>query len=113
MNLSGVILGPVVSEKAMALAEHNQHTLLVDQKATKAEIKSAVKKFFGVDPVSVAIIKIPQKIRVRSQRGPQPKRKPRTKAIITLRAGEVFDPLKPKGVPEPKKSAKKSSSDTK
>lgn len=111
MNLSGVILGSVVSEKAVKLAEQNQHVFLVDKNATKTEIKAAMKKFFGVSPIAVNIIKMPQKIRVRAKNGPQPKRKPRVKAIVSLRAGESFDPLKI--VKKTPKSVKKSSSEKK
>jgi len=111
MNLSTVILGPVVTEKAMTLAEKNQHTLYVTKGATKDEVKSAVKKFFNITALSVNIIKMPEKIRVRGARGATPKRKPRTKAIITLAEGQNFDPLKTKvSAEKPKKAASKTSS---
>ncbi len=115
MNLTSVILGPVVTEKAMALAEKNQHVLFITKGATKDDVKSAVKKFFGVSATSVNIIKMPEKIRVRGARGATPKRKPRVKAIITLSVGQSFDPLKTKIFAEKsKKSAPKpSSSDVK
>lgn len=111
MNLSSVILGPVVTEKAMALSEKNQHTLFVAKGATKDEVKAAMKKFFHAEALSVNIIKMPEKIRVRGARGATPKRKPRVKAIVTLAAGKTFDPLRTKANAEkPKKSAPKNSS---
>lgn len=113
MNLSYVIKGPVITEKSMKLSEHNQYVLRVHDDATKDEIKSAVKKFFGVDASDVKIIHLPKKIRVRSAHGPQTKRKPRKKAIICLPEGTSFDILKFAPVAKaPKKKGDKESSNS-
>ncbi len=107
MNLSHVIQGPVVTEKAMRHSENNQVVLLVHPDATKTEIKSAVSKFFGTQVADVKIIHTPLKVRVRGKHGPQPKRKPRKKAIICLKEGQSFDILKMGSASAPKKIPKK------
>lgn len=94
MNLSQVILGPVVTEKTVKLAENDQHAVVVHSDATKTEIKSAIFKFYGLEPQSVNIIKTPEKMRVRGRRGAQVKRKTRKKAILTFTKGTTFDLLK-------------------
>jgi large subunit ribosomal protein L23 len=106
MNISHVILGPVISEKSMkTFEEKGQHFLYVHADATKADIKSAIKNFFDVNVRKVQIIKLPTKTRVRGKHGPQIKRKRRKKAILSLRGGESFDLLKL--APQKKVSKKK------
>ncbi len=108
MNLSHVILGPVVTEKSMNVVDKTgQHTIYIHADATKDDVKSAVKKFFGAKVSGVQIIKLPIKIRVRGKHGPQIKRKVRKKAVVRLAEGQTLDLLKPASAP--KKSKKKSS----
>ena len=106
MNLSQVISSPVVTEKAMRHSENNQVVLTVHPDATKDEIKSALHKFFGVEATSVRVSTLPEKIRMRGRHGPQPKRKPKKKAIISLKKGQSFDILKMAGAPKKKAAAK-------
>ncbi len=53
MRSDYVIKGSVLSEKSYALLENKVYTLKVDLKATKQDIKAAVKDVFGVDAISV------------------------------------------------------------
>ncbi len=53
MNLNQVIKQPVLTEKAMNSQENNCYLFWVDIKATKSQIKEAVKEIFDVEPVSV------------------------------------------------------------
>jgi len=109
MNLSQVIIGPVVTEKAMKLAsDQNYHTIFVHPQATKLYIKTTLKKYYDVDVAAVKIIKMPSKTRVRGTRGPQIKRKPRVKALVKLKTG-TLDLLKIKSttVAKTKVSTKK------
>ena len=46
MDLSWVVKKPLISEKAMS-QDGNTYTFLVDGKATKGEIKEAIKQFLG------------------------------------------------------------------
>ncbi len=106
MNLTQVITGPVVTEKAMRHSENNQVVLHIHSDATKTDVKSALKKYFSVEADGVRIVYMPVKIRVRGKHGPQAKRKPKKKAIISLKKGQSFDILKMAGTAT-KKPAKK------
>ncbi|WP_186647398.1 50S ribosomal protein L23 [Fluviispira vulneris] len=53
MRSDYVIKGSILSEKSYGLLESKVYTLKVDLKATKADIKAAVKDVFGVDVVDV------------------------------------------------------------
>lgn len=53
MRSDYIIKGSVLSEKSYSLLEKKVYTLKVDLKATKTDIKAAVKDVFGVDVASV------------------------------------------------------------
>lgn len=61
MKLTNVIKQPVLTEKAMVLQEDNCYLFWVDLKATKNQIKSAVKKIFEVKPESVRTMRLAAK----------------------------------------------------
>lgn len=51
-----IIIEPVLSEKANQLREEGKYVFKVDPKATKTQIKEAVRKLFNVHPVSCNVI---------------------------------------------------------
>lgn len=53
MRADLVILGSILSEKAVTLSMQNVFTLKVSTKATKADVSKAVKSVFGVDVLDV------------------------------------------------------------
>jgi large subunit ribosomal protein L23 len=109
MNLSYVIVGPVVTEKSMKTVDSiGAHSLYVHSDATKDDVKSALKKFYGVHVSGVTITKLPTKTRVRGRHGPQIKRKTRKKAIVRLQKNESLDLLKLAPLPKQKKVVKNS-----
>lgn len=55
MELSRVILGPVVTEKAERLKAQNTYTLRVAGQATKIDVKNALRKYYDVD---VAVVRV-------------------------------------------------------
>lgn len=57
------IKDPHISEKSTFLAEKNQYTFKVLPRYNKNEIKKAVEGIYGVDVLSVNLIKIPPKKR--------------------------------------------------
>lgn len=68
-DLSKVLVAPRITEKAMKLGEKNVYTFEVARSATKHEVRDAVKKFFGVTPVSVNIVnKAPRQFKSSSTR---------------------------------------------
>ena len=58
-----IVKDPHISEKATRLSEKNQYIFKVHSKTNKIEIKKAVEGIYGVDVLSVNVIKIPPKKR--------------------------------------------------
>lgn len=90
MNIHEIIRAPIVTEKSDQVREaHNAYAFEVDRRATKIEIKAAVKELFGVDAVDVrtAIYRGKSK-RVGRSIGQRPNWK---KAIVTLKEGQTID----------------------
>jgi len=89
-----IIIRPVVTEKSFSLLEDNKYTFIVDKRATKTEIKSAVEDIFKVSVLGVNTINVKGKPkRVGRHAGYKADRK---KAIVTLKPGQkipLFDGL--------------------
>lgn len=58
-----ILISPHISEKGTLIGKQDQYIFRVTPKANKTEIKKAVKSLYGVDVLSVNIIKIPRKKR--------------------------------------------------
>jgi large subunit ribosomal protein L23 len=87
---SFIIKKPWVTEKATGIGAHRQYIFLVQQSATKPEVKKAVKELYKVDVTAVNIVNLPAKHkRYRGvKRGSDVGRK---KAIVTLKEGQKID----------------------
>ncbi len=88
-GLEGVILRPMVTEKAAHLASTGQYVFSVHPDANRIQIRSAVGAMYGVLPVSVNIQVVRGKV-VRFGRS-NGKRKNWKKAIVTLPKGKTID----------------------
>ena len=55
MSYESILIEPVLSEKANILREQGKYVFKVDPRATKLEIKEAVRKLFNVHPVSCTV----------------------------------------------------------
>lgn len=83
MQAQDIILRPVITEQSMADMELDKYTFEVDTRATKSQVKRAVKELFDVDVEKVNIMNTK----------PKPKRiccyvgytKKKRKAIVTLK----------------------------
>ncbi len=53
MEISKIIIRPIISERSLKEMESNKYVFEVDKKANKKEITQAVKKKFGVDVLKV------------------------------------------------------------
>jgi len=85
MDLSRVILGQVVTEKAENLKGRRTYTLRVDQHATKIDVKHALKQFYDVDVTHVRVMCTRPKTRaVPALGGTMEKRHRMKKALVTL-----------------------------
>ncbi len=56
MDLSRIILGPVVTEKAERLKAKNIYTIKVSGGATKIDVKNALRRYYDVDVHSVNVL---------------------------------------------------------
>jgi large subunit ribosomal protein L23 len=85
----GLILSPVITEKATMGSQHNQVTFKVPLDATKPEIKAAVEKLFKVKvkAVNTSILKG----KVKRFRGRIGQRSDVKKAVISLAEGQTID----------------------
>jgi len=87
--LYGVILAPVITEKATRGSEHNQVTFKVRPDASKPLIKAAVETLFSVKVKAVNTLNVEGK--TKRFKGLPGKRSDWKKAIVTLAAGQTID----------------------
>ncbi|MCL2472910.1 MAG: 50S ribosomal protein L23 [Treponema sp.] len=86
MNYEQILIEPVLSEKANVLREQGKYVFRVDPKATKPQIREAVRKIYNVHPVSCTVMVVGGKPkRQRSRSGYTPSWK---KAIVRLSKDE-------------------------
>ncbi|MDR0402923.1 MAG: 50S ribosomal protein L23 [Treponema sp.] len=68
MNYESILIEPVLSEKSNILREEGKYVFKVDFRATKPEIKEAVRRLFNVHPVSCTVMVVggkPKRLRNR------------------------------------------------
>ncbi|MBX5483904.1 MAG: 50S ribosomal protein L23 [Myxococcaceae bacterium] len=90
MNLHDVIKGPIITEKLdKAREKYRQYSFLVDQRATKIDVRRAVEAQFnvGVTGVRTSIMRGKVK-RIGRNIGKRPNFK---KAIVTLKEGDKIE----------------------
>ena len=81
-----LIKGARITEKAALGAERGVYTFNVEDRATKNEVKKAIKLIYGVTPERVSMTKITAKRVVR--RGIIGKKKGGKKAVVYLKKGD-------------------------
>ncbi len=86
-----VIKAPHISEKATYLSEKNQYTFEVMPQYSKQEIKKAVEGIYGVDVLSVNLVRIPRKKRRLGRT--EGFRKSYKKAIVKIKEGQKIEIL--------------------
>ncbi|MBU0458157.1 50S ribosomal protein L23 [Patescibacteria group bacterium] len=85
MDLSRVIIGQIVTEKAERLKGSRTYTLKVANQSTKIDVKAALKRYYDVDALDVRVMRVGSKSRdIRS--GVMEKRHPYKKMIVRLDA---------------------------
>jgi large subunit ribosomal protein L23 len=87
-----VLKGSVLSEKAYGLSATGTYTLKVDLKATKADVRKALKDVFGVDAISVNTLitrgKVRRKARSKKSAPVFVKSANTKKAFVKLKQGQ-------------------------
>jgi len=96
MNLSQVILKPILTEKTVKGTPHGKYSFIVNEDATKIDVKIALKTLYGANVVKVNILKGQPKTKLGRGRKLVTKRTETRKAIVTLKKGEKLDLSKPK-----------------
>ncbi len=87
MSIYSVIKKPLVTEKTQMLETKGVYTLIVSDRATKIDVRTAVERLYGVKVAKVNVINTRTKVRVNGKRGAQVKRKETTKMLVTLKDG--------------------------
>ena len=84
-----VLIKPLITEKASSLGMYSQYAFEVAANANKIEVKKAIKKVYGVDPIKVNMMNISGKdVRYGRTEG---RTKDWKKAIVTLAPGQKID----------------------
>lgn len=91
MNLSQILVRPVMTEKTVSQEVKNKFSFIVHNDATKVDVKNALMELYGVKVVKVNMLHGLPKFRLGKGRKPMQKRPASRRAIITLKAGEKLD----------------------
>jgi large subunit ribosomal protein L23 len=83
-----IIRAPWFSEKALLVTDKGVYVFEVLPRATKAEVASAIKEIYNVEPRAVRIANLPEKKKAMRTRRGEGSRAARTKAYVYLNAGD-------------------------
>jgi ribosomal protein L23 len=86
MDLSRVIIGSIVTEKAERIKQSRNYTLKVRPAATKVDVQNALKQFFDVDVTSIRVMRVGAKSRAIGAGRTLTKRHAYKKMVVTLNA---------------------------
>lgn len=90
MKTYDVIIKPAITEKATRLGEKMMYIFYVDKRATKIDVKMAVKELYGQDVAEVKMAIIPSKKKI-VRRSTIDKRPEMKKAFVTLKGKKKLD----------------------
>jgi len=94
VTLATVLIEPVISEKAVQAEGSLKYTFRVHLDANKTEIKAAVESFYGLKPLDVKVITLPEKHRRGAKGAIVRKRRVTKKAIVTMKEKIDFNAFK-------------------
>lgn len=89
LDLSKILRNPRITEKAAHLSEGSVYTFDVAPKATKMEIKKAIKALYGVEAEKINVTAIPKKAVYR--RGGKGVKGGGKKAYVQLEKGQTIE----------------------
>ncbi len=92
MKKNFVIRKPWLTEKATDLTAKNAYVFLVDNDATKPEVKKAVKELYKVDVTGIRMVSLPGK--PKHFRGTLRYTSPLKKAVVTVKSGQKIEILR-------------------
>ena len=88
MDVSQVIIRPVVSEKTYVLAEVGKYTFRVHEKAHKTQIKQAIEQLFDVKVIDVRTMSVKSKPKRRGFSAGRSRSW--KKAVVQVRSGDTI-----------------------
>lgn len=91
MELTDVIICPIISEKSLNNTAKNRYTFQVHKNATKNEIKNAVATKFNVDVLDIKVINIRGKKVTFGKKRISGKKEDKRKAVVTIKAEQKID----------------------
>lgn len=91
MIVEQVIVGPVVTEKAVKGNETGIYTFFVNKNATKIDVKIAFAQLFGRNVKSVKLSSLPKKIGRGKKGGVSTKRQAKRKAYVRFTEDTPFE----------------------
>lgn len=91
MDITQVLLKPVVSEKTTREEAQGKYTFLVSQKATKIDVKNAIRELYGVKVTAVNVRNIRKKTRIVGRGREITKRSAGKQATIKVEPGKKID----------------------
>ncbi len=94
MDNYSTIIRSLTTEKSSAQQANGQYTFQINPKATKVDVKHAVKAIYGVDADKVKIIIAPSKKRLVARGKLLTKRPVMKKALVTMKDKKTIDPNK-------------------
>lgn len=109
MNAFELIKKPIMTEKAHMLMAKGVYTFLVDKRATKQTVATAVKELFAVDAEWVNITSLSGKQKRIAKTRRFTSVGSGKKAIIKLKAGQTISALAPQNESKDKKTKKSNS----
>ncbi len=90
MDALNIIRKPVVTEKTALMEEKKIYAFWINPKATKIDIKLAVKELYGEEVAKVRLVKVSEKTR-KLRKGSYNKRKESLKAYVTFKGKNKLD----------------------
>jgi large subunit ribosomal protein L23 len=88
MRADQIIIEPIITEKTTAQRESGKYAFVVDKRANKIQVISAVKELFDVNPLSCTVINV--KGKPKRQRSVMGLTSSWKKAVVTLPEGETI-----------------------
>ena len=90
-DLTAVIVGPRITEKAVGMSERNVFTFVVKPSATKYQVAAAIKALYNVTPVKVNIVNKKPAKRTKGFSGKEVHHKGMKKAYVYLKKGDTIN----------------------
>jgi large subunit ribosomal protein L23 len=93
MTSRDIIVAPVITEKSMAGTAFQQYAFEVNSRASKTQIKTAIREIFKVDVVKINTVNVLGKSKNFARRGARTsgKQSDWKKAIVTLAPGQKIE----------------------